>query len=58
MPCSVMPNVSSSIEVFSATSDQLQAWCRDGRVTDSKTLIGMLWLQNVLAGAWTLDWRP
>jgi len=31
--------------------------CRDGSVTDSKTLVGALWLQNVLSGAWTLDWQ-
>jgi len=32
-------------------------WCRDGVVTDSKTLIGAMWLQNVLAGTWALDWQ-
>jgi len=26
-------------------------------VTDAKTMACMLWLQNVLSGAWTLDWR-
>ena len=46
------------LEVFSATPAQLQAWCRDGQVTDAKTLVGMLWLQNVMSGAWALDWRP
>ena len=52
------PDEGEFIEVFTATADELQAWCRDGQVTDSKTLIGLLWLQNVLAGAWALDWRP
>jgi ADP-ribose pyrophosphatase len=46
------------LDVFSATPRQLQDWCREGRVTDAKTLTGALWLQNVLAGAWQLDWRP
>ncbi len=46
------------LDVFTATPPQLMEWCRDGSVTDAKTLIGMLWLQNVLAGAWQLDWRP
>lgn len=46
------------LEVISATPDELLAWCRDGRVTDSKTLIGAFWLQNVLSGSWALDWRP
>jgi len=32
-------------------------WCFDGTVTDAKTLAGALWLQNVLSGAWTLDWQ-
>jgi ADP-ribose pyrophosphatase len=26
-------------------------------VTDAKTLTGALWLQNVLSGAWALDWQ-
>jgi ADP-ribose pyrophosphatase len=45
------------LEVLVASPDELLAWCRDGRVTDSKTLIGALWLQNVLSGAWVLDWK-
>ena len=45
------------LDVFSATPQELLAWCRDGRVTDAKTLTGALWLQNVLSGAWELDWR-
>ncbi|MDO9360272.1 MAG: NUDIX hydrolase [Polaromonas sp.] len=45
------------LDVFSATPEELLAWCRDGRVTDGKTLAGAMWLQNVLSGAWSLDWR-
>ena len=45
------------LEVFSATPAQLHDWCRSGEVTDAKTLVGALWLHNVLGGAWTLDWR-
>ncbi|CAM5789368.1 NUDIX domain-containing protein [Ottowia pentelensis] len=45
------------LEVFSATPAQLQAWCRGGEVTDAKTLVGALWLQNVLGGAWPLTWQ-
>ena len=44
------------LEVFSASADELLQWCRDGRVTDAKTLTGALWLQNVRSGAWPLDW--
>jgi len=46
------------LEVVSVTTDELLAWCRDGHVTDSKTLIGAFWIQNVISGAWVLDWKP
>jgi len=46
------------IEVFSATPAELLGWCRDGRVSDGKTLAAVLWLQNLLSGAWSLDWHP
>ena len=36
----------------------LYAACRDGSVTDAKTLTCVMWLQNVLSGAWPLDWQP
>jgi ADP-ribose pyrophosphatase len=45
------------LEVFTATPTELLQWCRDGRVTDAKTLTAALWLQNVLSGAWQLDWK-
>ena len=45
------------LDVFTATPAELLAWCGDGKVTDAKTLTGMLWLQNVASGAWTLDWH-
>jgi ADP-ribose pyrophosphatase len=45
------------LDVFTATPAQLHDWCRSGQVTDAKTLIGALWLQNTLSGAWALDWR-
>lgn len=44
------------LEVFTATPVQLMQWCRDGLVTDAKTLAGAMWLQNYLSGAWSLDW--
>ena len=46
------------LDVFGATVDELLGWCGSGQVTDAKTLTGALWLQNVLSGAWTLDWQP
>lgn len=45
------------LDVFTATPAELLQWCRDGQVTDAKTLTGALWLQNVLSGAWTLQWQ-
>ena len=44
------------LDVFTATPEEVQAWCRDGRIIDCKTLVGALWLHNVLTGAWSLDW--
>jgi ADP-ribose pyrophosphatase len=46
------------LEVMTASPDELLQWCRDGLVTDAKTLTGALWLQNVLSGVWALDWQP
>lgn len=45
------------LDVFTATPTELLDWCCQGRVTDAKTLTGALWLQNVLSGAWTLEWH-
>ena len=45
------------LDVIDATPQQLLEWCRDGKVTDGKTLVCALWLQNVLAGSWQLDWQ-
>ena len=44
------------LDVFTASPDELMTWCREGAVTDAKTLIAALWLQNVFSGAWSLDW--
>jgi ADP-ribose pyrophosphatase len=45
------------LDVFTASPAEVLDWCRNGEVTDAKTLTGMLWLQNVLSGAWPLDWQ-
>lgn len=45
------------LDVFTATPDELQAWARNGTLTDAKSLTCMVWLQNLLSGAWTLDWQ-
>lgn len=46
------------LEVFTMTPQQLMEGCRDGTITDAKTLVAALWLQNVLSGTWNLDWKP
>jgi ADP-ribose pyrophosphatase len=45
------------LDIFTTTPETLLQWCRDGTVTDAKTLTGALWLQNVLACQWHLDWQ-
>lgn len=45
------------LDVFTASAAELLDWCRDGHVTDAKTLTGVLWLQNVMSGTWALDWK-
>ena len=44
------------LDVCSASEGELEALARSGAVTDAKTLIGLLWLQNWRAGRWPLDW--
>jgi ADP-ribose pyrophosphatase len=45
------------LEVNTATPAQLMDACREGAITDAKTLVGVLWLQNVLSGTWPLIWE-
>jgi ADP-ribose pyrophosphatase len=45
------------LDVFTASPAELMAACQQGRLTDAKTLTGLLWLQNVQAGQWPLHWQ-
>jgi len=45
------------LDVCSARPEELYEACRKGEVTDAKTLTCVLWLQNVLSGAWKLPWQ-
>lgn len=45
------------LDVFTATLGELLQACREGRITDGKTLSGVLWLAQVSRGDWTLDWQ-
>jgi len=46
------------LDVLVVTPAELMGWCAAGQVTDAKTMVGMLWLQNMLSGAWELKWQP
>ena len=45
------------LDVLAVTPAELMQACRDGLLTDAKTLTGLLWLQQVQRGEWTLDWQ-
>ncbi len=45
------------IDVVVMQESQLDTLAGEGRLTDAKTLIGLLWLQKWRSGAWPLDWR-
>jgi ADP-ribose pyrophosphatase len=44
------------LEVFTSSEPELSGWVRDGVVTDVKTMVGLLWLQQWRAGQWPLTW--
>jgi len=44
------------LDVTTASEEELDALARRGELTDAKTLIGLLWLQNWRAGRWPLNW--
>jgi ADP-ribose pyrophosphatase len=44
------------LDTFEASVDELDAAARDGRITDAKTLIGLLWLTRWRGGHWPLRW--
>lgn len=44
------------LDVFTAEPAELTRWCCSGAVIDGKTLVGSMWLNNVLRGEWSLDW--
>ncbi len=45
------------LDVITVAPHELLQWCRDGRVTDGKTVAAALWVQNLVSGAWVLDWQ-
>lgn len=45
------------LETHLVAIDELDRLCASGAVTDAKTLVGLLWLQNWHAGRWDIAWR-
>jgi ADP-ribose pyrophosphatase len=45
------------LDVFATTAEELSGLAQRGELTDAKTLIGLMWLQNWRNGLWTVDWR-
>ncbi len=45
------------LEVQTMTDDDLEAGVKDGRITDAKTMVGLLYLQKFRSGAWPLTWE-
>ena len=41
-----------TLQVFSEPWQRLLEWVREGTVTDVKTMVGVMWLEKVLAGEW------
>ncbi|KAF1022075.1 MAG: Methanol dehydrogenase activator [Paracidovorax wautersii] len=46
------------LDIIAMEADDLIEGCRDGRVTDAKTISCCLWLQNVREARWPLAWQP
>ena len=45
------------LDVSCATVEELDELARTGELTDAKTLIGLLWLNNWRKGRWPLTWN-
>ena len=41
-----------TLQVFTEPWQRLLQWVREGTVTDVKTMVGVMWLEKVLAGDW------
>lgn len=45
------------LEVATVSVEELERYAVDGTITDTKTLFGLLWLQNWRAGRWAIHWQ-
>ena len=46
------------LDVGTASADELDAMAARGELTDAKSLVALMWLQNWRAGRWPVQWRP
>jgi ADP-ribose pyrophosphatase len=46
------------LDVAAMSEQELDTLAQRGDLTDAKTLIGLLWLQNWRSGRWPLSWVP
>ncbi len=46
------------LDVGTASAEELEVAAASGELTDAKTLIGLLWLQNWRSGRWALRFTP
>lgn len=51
-------DVGEFLDVAAMSEESLNQLAQRGELTDAKTLIGLLWLQNWRAGRWPLTWVP
>jgi ADP-ribose pyrophosphatase len=51
-------DVGEFLDVEAMSEEALNQLAQRGDLTDAKTLIGLLWLQNWRAGRWPLTWVP
>ena len=50
-------DVGEFLDLCVSSAEDLEALARRGELTDAKTLVGLLWLQNWRSGRWPLDWQ-
>ncbi len=46
------------LDVVIVSAEELDALAGRGELTDAKTLIGLMWLQNWRSGRWCINWQP
>lgn len=46
------PDEGEFLEVFELSPQEALEWVRTGRINDSKTIVGLFWLEKVLNGSW------